>query len=44
MELSKDESILFKVYFENYTFGSHNKKLIIMITNDKSTFSANDRQ
>ncbi len=42
MEFSDDESILSKVYPDDYAVERLDQRPIIMITNDESTFSAND--
>lgn len=42
MEFQDDGTILHKEYPEGYVVGGPNRQLIIMITHDKSTFSANN--
>ena len=42
VEFSDDGSILPKVYPDNCAVGGSNRRPIIMITHDESTFSAND--
>lgn len=42
LEFSNDGSILPKVYPADCVVGGSNQRPIIMITNDKGTFSAND--
>lgn len=42
MEFGEDVSILPKKYPEDYAIGEPNRWQIIMIINDKSTFSANN--
>lgn len=42
VEFNEDGSIVPKVYPEDCAVGGPNKRPIIMITHDESTFSAND--
>lgn len=43
VQFGEDESILSKKYLRDYAVGGPNIRPIIMITHDKSRFSANDR-
>ena len=43
IRFNKDRSILFKKYLENCKIVTSNQKLIIIITNDKNIFSANNK-
>lgn len=42
VKFSNNRSILPKVYPENYTIGSLDQRLIIILTNDKNLFFVND--
>lgn len=44
VEFNDNKSILLKIYSKDSSMGDLNKRAIIIVTHDESTFSANDRQ